>query len=97
MEATWGFEGVQAGIDEVATVESSREALWSWEVFRWQILFLRDLGAVLLISCLIDKVLLKRLFRVLDVFSISGEVSWDDIFSLDLSVIVLDSSVDLGV
>ena len=97
MESTRGFEGVQSGVDEVATIKSTCETFWTWEVFCWQVLLLWDLGAVLLICSLINQIFLKSLFGIFNLFSLSWEWSWDHIFPFDLSIIVLDSSVYLCV
>ena len=90
-------EGVEASVDEVASVESAGETLWSWEEFGWQVLLLCDLCAILLVGSLVDEVLGQRLRRILDLLGLRGEAPRHDISLLNLSSVALDSSVDLRV
>lgn len=91
------LEGVKTRVNEVATIECAREALRSWEILGWQVLFLRHFSAILLVGCLIDQVLLEGLFWVFNFGGISGEFSWDDVLALNLLVVVFDSAIHLCV
>ena len=97
MESTWRLECVKTRVNEVASVECASEALRSWEVLRWQILFLWHFSAILLVGCLIDQVLLEGLFWVFDFIGICGEFSWDDVLALDLLIVVFNSAIHLRV
>ena len=90
-------EGVEARVDEVASVEGAGETLWSWEEFGWQVLLLWDLCAILLVGSLIDEVLLESLFWVLDLISFGWELAWNYIFTLYLLIVVFNSTVDLSI
>ena len=97
VNSAWRLESVETSVNEVASIECTREAFRSWEILRWQVFFLRHFSAILLIGCLVDQVLLKSLFWVFDFVSVCREFSWDDILTLDLLIIVFDSSIHLGV
>ena len=90
-------EGVEAGVDEVASIEGAGETLWSWEEFGWQVLLLWDLCAILLVGSLVDEVLLQSLFWILDLISFGWELTWNYIFTLNLLIVVFNSTVDLSI
>ena len=88
---------IETSIDEIASIEGSSEALRSWEVFCWEIFLLWLLWAVWLIGSLIDEIFLKSLLWVFNFVSIGWELPWDHILTLNLCIIVFNSSINLGV
>ena len=97
VESARRLEGVETGVNEVASVECASEALWSWEELGRQVFLLRHFSAILLVRCLVDQVLLKGLFWVFDFVSVCRELSRNHILALDLLIIVFDSSIHLCV
>ena len=93
-----GLESVQAGVDKVAAIEGLGEGLGSGVEALGEVLLFWYCTSVLLVGGLVQQILFKGLFWVLDLLSICNwELLGDHILLLNLSHIVLNSSVDLSV
>ena len=95
MESARRLVGVKPGVNEIASVEGSSEALRSRAVLGWQVWLRWHLRSVSLVRGLVQQVLLQGLLRVLNLISDSWERSRMKICFLDLSHIFLDSLIHL--
>ena len=97
VHSAWIHESVKTSVDVVSAVKGSGEALRSRVVLGRQVFLLGYFGSVGHARRLINQVFLQSLLWVLHVFRVGWELPRDHILSFKLLVVVLYSSVNLGV